>query len=122
MTPALDRGIHVPPCADLTDHIQNALREGLVRGDPERLDSFVTRVRADWQDEQLMADQGDPAVIEYRREGNGSGCILGALLGIAFYGVGFGLLVPLVGWPVSAALIFGCVALAVVLALRGEAA
>lgn len=58
-----ERGIHVPACADIDEHIDNAVRESI--GFPEPLDDFVTRVRADWQDEQLIADQGDLVVIEY---------------------------------------------------------
>jgi len=60
-----ERGIHVPACADLDEHIANAVKESV--GFPETLDDFVARVRADWQDEQLIADQGDLMVIAYWR-------------------------------------------------------
>lgn len=59
-------GTHVPACATVDEHVANAVRESA--GIPEPLDSFVARVRADWQDELLMADADDIAVIQYWAE------------------------------------------------------
>jgi hypothetical protein len=56
-------GTHVPACASVDEHVANAVRESA--GIPEALDAFVARVRADWQDEQLIADMGDAAVREH---------------------------------------------------------
>lgn len=65
MADIVERGVHVPACLSIEEHIANAVRESI--GVPEALDDFVARVRADWQDEQLIADRGDIAVIEYWR-------------------------------------------------------
>ena len=59
----VERGIHVPACRDLDAHIKAAVAES--EGTLETLDAFIARLRADWQDEQLIADAGDEAVIRY---------------------------------------------------------
>jgi hypothetical protein len=59
-------GTHVPACLNLDAHIDAAVREAA--GTSESLESFVARVRADWQSEQLMADMDDIAVISYWAE------------------------------------------------------
>lgn len=59
----INNGVHVPACEGLDAHIDAAVAES--RGFPETLDSFVARLRADWQEEQLIADAGDEAVIRY---------------------------------------------------------
>lgn len=58
-------GVHVPSCDNLDAHIASAVREA--EGTHESLDDFVARVRADWHDEQMIADQGDAAVIDFWR-------------------------------------------------------
>ena len=57
------RGVHVPACPSLTDHIDAAVRE--TAGSQFTLDDFVAALRADWQEEQQIADAGDLAVIAY---------------------------------------------------------
>lgn len=57
------RGIHVPACPSLVAHIDAAVAEST--GSAMPLLDFVTEVRADWQDEQQLADEGDEAVIRY---------------------------------------------------------
>lgn len=59
----INRGVHVPSCSDLDRHIAAAVAESV--GFHESLDDFVARLRADWQEEQLIADAGDDAVIRY---------------------------------------------------------
>ena len=65
MTPRylISPGVHVPSCSDLDRHIAAAVAE--TSGTHESLDDFVARLRADWQEEQLIADAGDEAVIRY---------------------------------------------------------
>jgi hypothetical protein len=58
-------GIHAPACADIDAHIDAAVHESAGTFMP--LDEFIANVRADWQDEQLMADAGDQVVIDYWR-------------------------------------------------------
>jgi hypothetical protein len=58
-------GVHVPACVDVDAHIAAAVAES--SGHPESLDAFVDRVRTAWADEQMIADQGDAAVIEHWR-------------------------------------------------------
>lgn len=59
----ISSGVHAPACDGLDAHISAAVAES--QGFPETLDSFVARVRADWQEEQMIADAGDEAVIRY---------------------------------------------------------
>lgn len=59
----INKGVHVPACDGLDAHIDAAVAES--QGSPETLDDFVARLRADWQEEQLIADAGDDAVIRY---------------------------------------------------------
>ena len=59
-------GVHVPACTSLMDHIDAAVRE--TAGSEFTLDEFVAALRADWQEEQQIADAGDLAVIAYWRQ------------------------------------------------------
>lgn len=59
----ISSGVHVPACESLDAHIDAAVAES--SGTHETLDSFVARLRADWQEEQMIADAGDEAVIRY---------------------------------------------------------
>ena len=64
MTSLLVRGgVHVPACPSLRDHIDAAVRE--TAGSHYDLLEFVDGVRADWAEEQQIADEGDPAVIRH---------------------------------------------------------
>ena len=59
------RGVHVPACISIDDHIEAAVRES--SGLSIDLMDFVDEVRADWAEEQQIADSGDAAVIAYWR-------------------------------------------------------
>lgn len=59
----INGGVHVPACDGLDAHINAAVAES--HGFHESLDDFVARLRADWHEEQLIADAGDDAVIRY---------------------------------------------------------
>ena len=59
------RGVHVPACASLADHIDAAVAES--RGTWITLGDFVIDVQRDWAEEQQIADAGDAAVIDHWR-------------------------------------------------------
>ncbi len=66
MSVVVHRGVHVPACASLADHIDAAVRE--TQGTYITLGNFVIDVQRDWAEEQQIADAGDEAVIAHWRQ------------------------------------------------------
>lgn len=58
--------IHAPACADLTEHVYNAVNE--LGADAPDLLTFVDQVCADWAEETELADRGDAAVAAHYAE------------------------------------------------------
>jgi hypothetical protein len=77
------RGVHVPACASLDEHIAAAHREVTGTALAWNLDKFIDKVREDWAEEQIIADGGDEAVIAFWRQVERDHMRLQADLGIA---------------------------------------